>query len=78
MRLWGKIVLKNLRLWGNEMAKITKKKTISIKGILDISQENNQIYVETDSGEALPLADILQDFDGADVAISVSESIDLA
>lgn len=60
------------------MAKITKKKTISIKGILDISQENNQIYVETDSGEALPLADILQDFDGADVAISVSESIDLA
>lgn len=60
------------------MAKITKKKTISIKGILDISQENNQIYVETDSGEALSLADILQDFDGADVTISVSESIDLA
>ena len=58
---------------------ITKKRTVSIKGVLDISKDDNQIYVLIeDSDEPMALADILQDFDNAEVAISVGESVDIA
>ena len=60
------------------MAKITKKKAISIKCVLDISKDDNQISVVIEDGEAMALADILQDFDNCEVAISVTESVDLA
>ena len=60
------------------MAKITKKKAISIKGVLDILKEDNQINVVIEDGEAIALADILQDFDNCEVTISVTESVDLA
>lgn len=60
------------------MAKITKKKAISVKGVLDILKENNQINVVIEDGEAIALADVLQDFDNCEVAINVTESVDLA
>lgn len=60
------------------MAKITKKKAISIKGVLDILKEDNQINVVIEDGEAIALADVLQDFDNCEVAINVTESVDLA
>lgn len=60
------------------MAKITKKKAISIKGVLDILKEDNQINVVIEDGEAIALADVLQDFDNCEVTISVTESVDLA
>lgn len=60
------------------MAKITKKKAISVKGVLDILKEDNQINVVIEDGEAMALADILQDFDNCEVAINVTESVDLA
>lgn len=60
------------------MAKITKKKAISVKGVLDILKEDNQINVVIEDGEATALADVLQDFDNCEVTISVTESVDLA
>ena len=60
------------------MAKITKKKAISVKGVLDILKEDNKINVVIEDGEAIALADVLQDFDNCEVTISVTESVDLA
>jgi hypothetical protein len=60
------------------MAKITKKKAISVKGVLDILKEDNQINVVIEDGEAIALADVLQDFDNCELTISVTESVDLA
>lgn len=58
-------------------ANITKKKSVSIKGVLDITDKGINIIIE-DSGEPMSLADILQDFDNAEVSISVGESVDVA
>ena len=60
------------------MAKITKKKAISIKGILSIDFDNKAVYVEVEDGEMLDLSDLLKDFDGCEVSASVSESIEVA
>lgn len=61
------------------MAKnITKKSTINIKGVLDINKADNQIMVIIEDGETMALADLLQDYENAEVSISVSESLDLA
>ena len=57
---------------------ITKKNSISIKGILNIDTDENKIVVETEDGEAFELATLLSDFNGSEVAISVGESIDIA
>lgn len=60
------------------MAKITKKKSISIKGVLQISKDNDEIYVEVEDGETLSLARLLADFDSCEVAVNVTESVELA
>lgn len=60
------------------MAKITEKKSISIKGVLDINKDDNQIYVVIEDGEATALADLLVGYDNCEVAMNVSESVDLA
>ena len=60
------------------MAKISKKKAISIKCVLDISADDNQIYVVIEDGEAMALADLLQDFENCEVAMSVTETVDIA
>lgn len=60
------------------MAKISKKKSITIKGVLDISKEDNQIYVVIEDGETMALADLLQDFEMCEVAMSVAETVDIA
>lgn len=59
-------------------ANIVEKKTISIKGVLDIDEENNTIIVEIEDGEAMTLANILSNFNGAEVTMSVAESNDIA
>lgn len=60
-------------------ANITKKKSISVHGILDIAKEDNQIFVQIeDSDEVKSLAEILQEFDNCEVSLFVNESIDLA
>lgn len=60
-------------------ANITKKRNISIKGVLDVNKEDNKIYVDIeDSNEPMSLADLLQDFDNCEISMTVGESIDLA
>ena len=61
------------------MAKaITEKNSISIKGILNVDTADNTIIVEIEDGEARELADILHNYNGAEVAMTVASSIDLA
>lgn len=60
------------------MAKITKKKSLSVKGILDISKEDNQVYVVIEDGETWALADLLNGYDDSEVTINVTESVDIA
>ena len=58
---------------------ITKKRTVSIRGVLDISVEDNQVYIQLeDSENAMSLAEVIQDFDNCEVSLSINESIDLA
>lgn len=60
-------------------ANITKKRNISIKGVLDVNKEDNKIYIDIeDSDEPMALADLLQDFDNCEISMTVGESIDLA
>ena len=57
---------------------ITKKNSIGIKGILNIDVDENKVVVETEDGEVFELANLLKDFNGSNVTISVGESIDIA
>ena len=60
------------------MAKITKKKSISIKGVLEVSKDNDEVFVAVEDGETFSLGRLLEDFDNCEVAISVTESVDFA
>lgn len=57
-------------------ANIVEKKTISIKGILNIDE--SVIVIETEDGDIYPLADVLKNFNGADVSMSVAETNEIA
>ena len=59
-------------------ANITKKRNISIKGVLDVNKDDNQIYIIIEDGETWALSDLLNDYNDSEVVISVSESIDFA
>lgn len=58
---------------------VTKKRSLNIKGTLDVNMEDKtvNVFIE-DNPEPYSLADFLHDFDSAEVSISVGESIDLA
>lgn len=62
------------------MAKnITKNRSLNIKGVVDISSDGNEIFVTVeDADESYTLAELIKDFNGAEVTISVKESIDIA
>ena len=48
-----------------------RKYAVSAKGVLDINDEG--IFVEDeDTGEAIPLRDLLSDFDGKPIKLSVN------
>lgn len=53
---------------------IVEKNAITIKGILGIN--DNIIVVELEDGQAVELASILGHFDGADVTINVSNTVE--
>lgn len=60
---------------------ITRKKSIDIKGVLnlvDIDDNKKEILVECeDSDEPYSLSDLIKSFDGCEVTISVRESVDI-
>lgn len=60
------------------MSKVVKKKSLSIKGVLNVNKEDNTILVEIEDGETLELADLAQEYDGSEVSISINESVDIA
>lgn len=55
---------------------IKHKRSVSIVGTLNVDKSNNAILVELEDDEAKKLGDILADFDGAEVSMSVAESFD--
>lgn len=57
-------------------ANITEKKTVSIKGVLNIDED--VIIVELEDGDTYALSEILKNFNGAEVSINVAESRDIA
>lgn len=59
------------------MAKVSKKKSFSAKGVLTI--EDNQIMIEVeDIDEPLNLAEYLADFSDQEVSISCTQVTDIA
>lgn len=58
------------------MAKISKKKSVSIKGVLQM--DSNELYVQIEDGELMPLSEVLADFDNCEITMSVAETVDLA
>lgn len=57
---------------------IKHKRSVSIVGILNVDKSNNTILVELEDDEARELGELLAEFDGAEVSMSVTESLDLA
>lgn len=53
-------------------ASVTTKSSLTAKGILNLG--DNDILLEIEDGEAISLEDLLKDFDGKDVSISVANS----
>lgn len=60
------------------MSKIFKKRSLSIKGVLNVNGDENKIFVEIEDGEQIKLADLVQEYDGSEVSISINESVDIA
>ena len=53
------------------MANITKKYALNAKGILDVT--GNSVGIEIpDTGEIVALSDLLEDFDGRSIKLSVA------
>lgn len=60
------------------MSKVVKKKSLSIKGVLNVNKDENTILVEIEDGEILELADLAQEYNGLEVSISINESVNIA
>lgn len=59
-------------------ANVVRKNSLGVKGVLNVDKDNNNVIVEIEGGEVLELASLLDNFNGSEVSISVSESIDIA
>lgn len=58
------------------MAKITKKSTLSVQGVVNIENNNITFSVEDVEGE-ISLADLMSGFNGQEVKLSVNQTDDL-
>lgn len=58
------------------MAKITKKNTLSVQGVVNIENNNITFSVEDVEGE-ISLADLMSGFNGQEVKLSVNQTEDL-
>lgn len=56
------------------MAKISKKKSISLKGIVSITEDNQIVFEVEDMPEVVELANLLDDFDGQEISLSVNQT----
>lgn len=55
---------------------IVEKNAITIKGILGVNEDENTVVVELEDGQAIELASTISHFDGADVTINVSNTVE--
>jgi hypothetical protein len=56
-------------------ASVTTKQSLSARGILNLG--GDEILIEIEDGEVVSLVELLKDFDGREVTISVNNSTDL-
>lgn len=56
------------------MAKISKKKSISLKGIVSITEDNQIVFEVEDMPEVVELANLLKDFNGQEISLSVNQT----
>ena len=56
------------------MPKISKKKSISLKGIVSITEDNQIVFEVEDMPEVVELANLLDDFDGQEISLSVNQT----
>ena len=59
------------------MAKITKKNVLSVQGIVNIENEKIIFSVEDIEGE-IALAELMSDFNGQEVKLSVNQTDEIA
>lgn len=59
------------------MAKITKKNVLSVQGIVNIENEKTTFSVEDIEGE-IALAELMSDFNGQEVKLSVNQTDEIA
>ena len=56
------------------MSKISKKKSISLKGIVSITEDNQIVFEVEDMPEVVELSNLLDDFDGQEISLSVNQT----
>ena len=56
------------------MSKISKKKSISLKGIVSITEDNQIVFEVEDMPEVVELSNLLEDFDGQEISLSVNQT----
>ena len=56
------------------MSKISKKKSISLKGIVSITEDNQIVFEVEDMPEGVELANLLEDFNGQEISLSVNQT----
>ena len=56
------------------MSKMSKKKSISLKGIISITEDNQIVFEVEDMPEVVELANLLEDFNGQEISLSVNQT----
>lgn len=60
------------------MAKnIVDKRATSIKGILNMDSDSGAITIEIEDGMTYALSELLEKYDGCEISMSVSETVEI-
>lgn len=60
------------------MAKnIVDKRATSIKGIFNVDKDTGVIAIETEDGMTYELSELLEKYDGCEISMSVSETVEI-
>ena len=60
------------------MAKnIVDKRATSIKGILNIDKDSGAMTIEIEDGMTYELSELLEKYDGCEISMSVSETVEI-
>ena len=56
----------------------SKNLTVNFHGVLDVSLDDNTIYIVNEDGEARALSEFLGMFDNCEVSVAVKEVVEMA